>query len=533
MKKIILLIIIPILFGYSYSYADWCAQYIVVTSTLKPNCCLELTITNTLDYDACDGFDIGIYETDDYGNMTETLGTYTVPFQQTITVEICSKAGDNTIGWKLYMPNDPTTHLPSYSGVVDISSCCHCPETKNSWLSFTSEYNGPDCGPNQCKITPVVTIPPDITCYKYYAGVEVNIEGDYNPTTSISTPLPSYCVDKGVSLDYVVTLLKNPNDDPNESNCILEAVSPPCDKPEAVPCTPDCEETPFPDGNRKTHHFELTTCPGCFIDVTYTWRIACPEQYQDIQILEIEFPAGSPCANCFIEDIYATALAGIIGLSNQTIGFAPLSNPDCSTQWRVANAGCWGKEHLYYQVGSSGVTREVVRWHPCECIGCNCCYQQLQVCRTGPSQVTITPIGPPTIQGTCTGFVVGDNHQQFYCIPACEWAGQVNGVYDIPIVDGIGTHGKISTETDILEHRIITKFSNDKLDIELHTKSAKSAILNLYDINGNLVATDDYPVLTGLNIFHFNTKSFNSGTYLFTLVVDGKKLFNDKFVIVR
>ena len=513
------------------SIAWTCAQYMEVTSVLKPNCCLEITITNTLTTNVCDDFDIRIYETDDNGNTTGTVGIFNVPFQESITIEICSKGGDNTIGWKLYFGNDPLTQ-PAHQGVVDISSCCHCPETKNSWLSFTSEYNGPDCGPNQCKITPVVTIPPDITCYKYYAGVEVNIDGDYNPTTSMSTPLPSYCVDKGVSLDYILTLLKNQNDDPNESNCILEAVSPPCDKPEAVPCTPDCPETPFPTRNRLTHQFELTNCPGCFIEVTYTWRKAC-NYWQDIQILEIEFPAGSPCANCFIEDIYETALAGIIGLSNQTIGFEPFEYPDCSTQWRVANTGCWGKEHLYYQVGSSGVTREVVRWHPCVCVDCNCCLQQLQVCRTSATEVTITPIGPPTMQGTCTGFVVGDNSQIFYCIPACEWAGQVNGVYNIPIVDGIGTHGKISAETDILEHRIITNFSNDKLDIELHTKSAKSAILNIYDINGNLVAEDNYPVLTGLNIFHFNTNGFISGTYLFALTVDGEKLFNDKFVIVR
>lgn len=509
-----------------------CDEFINVSSVLKPNCCLEITITNNNDNIMCDNHPIQIYETDDYGNITGTIGVYYVSCHQTITVEICSKVGDNTIGWKLFKGGSPES-LPSNQGVVDISSCCNCPETKDSWLSFTSEYNGPDCGPNQCKITPVVTIPPDITCYKYYAGVEVNIDGDYNPTTSTSTSLPSYCVDKGVSLDYIVTLLKNPNDDPNESNCILEAVSPPCDKPEAVPCTPDCPETPFSINHRLTHQFELLNCPGCFIEVTYTWRIACTEQYQDIQILEIEFPAGSPCANCFIEDIYESALAGIIGLSNQTIGFVPLNNPDCSIQWRVSNAGCWGKEHLYYQVGTSGVIREVVRWHPCECINCNCCYQRLQVCRTGESQVTITPIGPPTMQGTCTGFVVGDNNQLFYCIPACEWAGQVNGVYDIPIVDGIGTHGKISAETDILEHRIITNFSKDRLDIELHTKSAKSSILSIYDINGNLVATDNYPVLTGLNIFHFNSNNFNSGTYLFTLIVDGKKLFNDKFVIVR
>lgn len=524
----------------------FCQWYIDVETEINlDNCCLQVTITNNNDgLHGCSDYPVFIQQWNADGSSSVVAQTtlnqgesysYCIPLlPEMSSIEWNAYWGD--VGEYYYYQNTQTKKT------VDMSSCCSCPEGRDNWLTFDVQYNDPDCGPGQCKVTPVVTIPDDVTCFTHYAGLESG-DSDFSSVIPVGTDLPYYCVSKGETIDYTVALLKDQNSNPMDyylygaDFCVIEGVvSPECDKPESVPCVPDCPSDEFAPPITNTFLVDQA-CPGCSVTVTYTFRTACPEQFQDLQILEIEWPDGSACDNCFIEDIFESVAAGIIALSNEApMNFEPENVPDCSQQWRIAHAGCWGKEHLYYISNGNGILQEVVNWHACPCDAgdCGCCYQKLEVCRTAYRTVDITPIGSPYNQGVCTDSIVGDDGQSFECIPSCSWAGQIDGEYG-PIEDGIGTggSGKLASDYGRLLHKIKYTHINDILEISLHTANASTAKIKIYDLAGNFIESKTYSVSTGMNYLRLNTSTYNSGTYIYTLTIDGNELNSDKFNVVR
>jgi len=53
----------------------------------------------------------------------------------------------------------------------------------------------------------------------------------------------------------------------------------------------------------------------------------------------------------------------------------------------------------------------------------------------------------------------------------------------------------------------------------------------IYDINGNQVKTLSSRINKGLNTYDINISEFNSGAFLYAIVVDGIKFKTNKFII--
>ena len=311
---------------------------------------------------------------------------------------------------------------------------------------------------------------------------------------------------------------------------------PPPDEPTTAvePCIPDCPQTPFQKRDRETLKFEIgEECPDCFVIVTYTWRMAC-SIWQDLQILEMIFDEDGPCSRCNIEKIYESVLTGIIALSNRPApapNFRPRQAPDCHTQWRVANAGCWNEDR-WYILQPGGVLKEVIVWRPCEYIGAPCCLQPIRVCRISPFLVDIQVNGPGTPwNGQCP-----DRH----CVVGCDWAGSVNGTYGtpnpIPIAyPTLSKLGKNIFETEAANYTSdINAFHLDDV-VNISFTAIQSGIyeINTFASSGLLIETRSFDVSEGFNTIKFNTSDYHSGAYFYTLTIQETPLFLDKFVIGR
>ena len=547
----------------------WCTGMQILQPIVISDCCIEITITGPYQQVHPVGINVKQYDMNNqvYGPNIPNYAPDPISDPVTIvefdgriyyfhegihilhpgelykTIKLCAAPGENRVYYWVSVEYSTGNGVgygdcPFATGIVQLPNCCNCPPPADSWLTLNVE-NDSDCGPGKCKIVPVLTIPEDITCFDGYLAMVEYSDGDYEDLwdgiapTPIENNLPSVCVNNGETITYYVGLTAPVYQD-WDIFCNLIVTSPVCvvpteeeDEPIPGACVPDCHNTPFVSSKMETLMFELIdVCPGCFVTVTYCWRDAC-DYWQDIQILEMVFDEDSPCANCDIEKVYENVLTGIIALSNRpepAPDFEPKESPDCSTIWRVANAGCW-KERKWYQIDLTGVYKEVIIWTPCDYNGMACCLQQMRVCRSNATHVDIQPIGSSTPYGQCP---------ESACTPACAWAGLINGVYTIPVQVSTGELGKLVFDaTSNYLNDINAYHTNDILNISFVANEPGTYTLNMFTSSGILINTYNYKVLKGSNTIMFNTLSYNSGVYFYTLTTETNTLFMDKFIIAR
>lgn len=425
--------------------------------------------------------------------------------------------------------------------IIDLSACevdC-CPPEKDSWLSFEVEYNSLDCGSAQCAVRPVINIPQDVSdsCFAYFNWRQVP-GGDFEQQNiAISGSMPIKCLDEGETVDIELVLLAESTDDPSMprfESCTINGSAGPCESDKGKPCYPDDYGDEYNDFEGFGFPMDaLSNCPGCSVHVDYTWRMAGP--YQEVQITGISFPDGAPCDGCTIDDIYAAALPQAMLRCINKHNFLPNEADSVNSQWRVAQAGCWG----WGLVFGSLWELPYMGWIPCGCDTCGCCLQRYEVEMTDeiPQTIKITPIGIPVVFNTqCDSLYIVDwwtwPPRLNPCQAACEWPGLVNGEYVAkPWWNIIGTNGKI--RTDEIIHKMTSVLINDVLEVELHSKMAENAILTIYDLDGTEIGHKEYPAHTGLNYFSYDVSNLRSGAYIYTVTINDGTIFTHKFMIVR
>jgi len=401
-------------------------------------------------------------------------------------------------------------------------NCCPCPENPSDWLTLKIEYEADECGEEMCKVTPVLTIPEDITCFGFYYLTLTSSEGEYHFEGNISDGFPSICVAKGTTVKAEFALYNTEHYSPR--TCYLEVTSEPCEEPLPEPCTPDCFDDKWVIAKPVTMLIPGTRCT---VTITYAHRFACGV-YQDLQILKIEFTAGI-CESYPIDTLYKHAVGGIIANSWELMGFLPRYPGDCFTQWRVANAGCWSGEIIGFYVYPDGYTRKY-RWTPCEFDDdpMPCCWQSFVVCRLVNGKVNIIPGGSYNPVVWCEDN--GEPVQHIPCRPACAWAGAVNGEFE-PIFSGPGGQ-KISIASE-LGCNINVNFAENLLGISIESETVATATLDIYTTDGTRVATRTFELSKGLNVYNYSTLNYISGAYIYSITINDNLVFDGQFVIVR
>ena len=80
---------------------------------------------------------------------------------------------------------------------------------------------------------------------------------------------------------------------------------------------------------------------------------------------------------------------------------------------------------------------------------------------------------------------------------------------------------------------IKANFANDLLNFNIETETSATATLDIYDISGIKIGTRTFDLSQGTNAYSYSTSAYTSGTYLYSISIDGNLLFDGQFTIVR
>lgn len=185
-------------------------------------------------------------------------------------------------------------------------------------------------------------------------------------------------------------------------------------------CLPDCPQDLF----GPTQYITMEICPGVFVDVRYSSRIACNTWY-DYYIEDVPSHIPGSCID---------ALGGISGVLEKITemliianpaGFPPLMPNDCEPNWRVMKGSCWQPDVLVPVPitppppgQSMSNTPSIDLLTPCTVI--DCCLEMFMVCldQNGDRIVTCTGYLPP-LDPECLDDLPFNPNTFWKCYPVC------------------------------------------------------------------------------------------------------------------
>jgi hypothetical protein len=163
-------------------------------------------------------------------------------------------------------------------------------------------------------------------------------------------------------------------------------------------CNPDCPETPFPPVQQWLPDVLITLPNGCQVYVQYTTRFAC-NMWHDLYIARITAAnSNDPICNSYFSTTGAAQIMADVTLQmlkQNPMGFPPINDGECESNWRVIKGACWQRLNINW--GSVTRPNQAYRLYPC--LGDICCLDHYQVCLIGQERV-ITSL-PGGVQGTC------------------------------------------------------------------------------------------------------------------------------------
>ena len=270
--------------------------------------------------------------------------------------------------------------------------------------------------------------------------------------------------------------------------------------------------------------FNSSICSGCEISAEYTSRLACPQQYQDLQITNLELSTPG-CDNCDIADLYGEAMRAII--QENIMNFEPQGVGDCSTIWRIGMGGCWSKSKIYVFEPGQPLDSSVT-WYQCD--SSDCCYQSYEVCRDSSGGITATATGDPTI-------VDCENKTHWFdpCEAKCNWLQSVEGYFGAD--GGSGTHGKQGG----LYHNLDQKYTvglnikkmNNALYFEFKSGMGNDGKIKLYDLEGNILDSKSFNINSKNHIEELRLNGYNTGVFLYSIEIEGRQIKSGKVSIVK
>lgn len=462
-----------------------------------------------------------------------SVGTSTA---NSASMKICPNSGETSVTFRVRWKNDynggprcfsdftewnEADGGTQYTRTVDLS-CCGCPTGINDWVSVKAKKSN-DCPNNGCKIDYKIVIPEGNTCFTSFRAGSSTVTSISSNTTTGFGP----CINASTSANYKIVFFKA-----NGDSCVVTK-SVTCDAVQdtntvAKPCIPDCPGDTFRIYGPTI--FALSGCPGCFVRVTYGARKACGV-FQDLQILKMEL---SPACttSCSMDSIFKQTVLGIIDFN--AMGFDPMST-GCNTTWRIAQGGCWAS-WTYYKVNpTSGITDTVIVWEPCEKTAC--CLQPMTVCKyTNPKRIVITygsayngvsNCNDTWLQDKITGWI-------FPCSPKCDWLNGLEGSHL-----GIANPGdspipmfKTSNKGDYGVGISVT-IKDKLLAMMIKNEQSASTEITISNLKGEIVNKTNFKLHSNDNYFNIDLNNYETGTYVYSITIDGIIFQTDKFIIAK
>lgn len=517
-----------------YCNAD-CCEFIDIefteTVSASTDCCWEPEIV-TDDGIICDLESLDVeakyYDENDEEIIPNGLGN------------LCLPPGQNNITYKLTIDGRECVEKS-----ILLFCHCSCPteEVYNEWFTLSSAKGEGNCTEDQCFVQPAIDIPQEYNCYNgftietYRNGALESISTQPAPIGQLDLSNMGICLEPGHDYKFVLKLFRYTND-PNP--CVLEREVT-CDyEPGTEPCLPDCFNDEFEV--EKNIKIAIAGCPDCYMNISYSSRRACGI-WQDIQITGIEvFNTNSSvnCSSCTTdEDIYQQAVAAIIVKND--MGFEPTwldiinegADP-CSTVWRVSKASCWATwQHTEFSP-EHGVQRTITIYKTCNS---DCCLRKLKVCRISPTEVDIQNLYTISDYTNCdsVNYLFNPSGQEILlpCEYSCDMLDNFGGVYSKKSIKYVEEEVTFERNYDDLYADINVITNNNTLQVNISNTNANEVQIQISDINGRQMDYSNYPLNTTDNIFSINLRKFNSGTYVYGIVINGIMLKSDAFQIVK
>lgn len=500
-----------------------CCDYLEIEARPVANdpCCMEVLVFNPYCIDLVVIIDKKVND-----NMINVV-TETIDRNDSLVTKfkVCGEEDESSIEVHLHLRDVNGNYFCNTSVPMDYVftqevKCCECPENIDDYFSLEVI---PDACPKGCKVIHKIDIPKEYhKCFKkmifqnsqaFTSGVSMPIEDANNEFNKFET-----CISKYGSYTATITLISNNGQECEYKKTVF------CDGDTIDSkklCVPDCENSPWKPV--ASENFDLPECPGCKVNVAYTWRKACGI-WQDLQIARITLLTDE-CNYCDMESIYAMVLNAVI--AKNTMKFRPLDKGECSTIWRIANGACWAEWDYYPTLMNS--KNRYKGFEPCSDI--KCCLQPMEVCIDSNDKYTVTPIG--------TGEYYGENcdsikyktwfGEVINCFPACDWLANYKGINEYPMYKKVDNSIRIDYEKS---YAINTGIQNDIISVLIRTPKAGKAEIKVYDVSGREIINESSEINTGTtNALQVGIGSLQSGNYIYTVTIDGITLKSQKFNI--
>jgi len=475
-------------------------------------CCVQIDVSNPL----CDDPRVGFFKLNQSTGLYQWISDITCHSGQTISQIICPAVGETTIITRIYFYDKGTNYSACSGGssnwvenynqftdTTDISDCCPCPSSRDSWLNFIVQKDR-NCINDGCKVTFLdFNFPEEITCYNHYI-IEYPNQTMSSMKDITSEPITgtSFCVGNNSNSTVKVYLFKSSSIN-FDSTCMIEKPII-CDStvynPEdstAQSCLIDCPLNPWIGPRWAT----LTLQPSyCIVRVQYQFRFGCsPNYYQDFQILRIV--TYENCSGMTDLEIFQKTTIALI--EADPMGFVPLpGDTGCNDQWRLSVKSCW-KTDLFFDMSGSHYSLHM-------CDSATCCVQKFRVCRP---PLSITKLGTEVVYGTpnCISIepqIIDDPNSpfRFICHTTCEWLDIEFGNPPPPIMN-INNFEVFQDLSDVIKNLQTT--NNDKLKIEI------------FNVMGYQVFCKEFPGSDKLNNNNLSTLINCKGIYLYNIHKNG------------
>lgn len=149
------------------------------------------------------------------------------------------------------------------------------------------------------------------------------------------------------------------------------------------------------------------------------------------------------------------------------------------------------------------------------------------------------PLGPPFNQNTnCdtiwTTTFWGDS---ISCKPACTWNDDLGGDYPYP------QHNFQESEGDSQRMQLLSSvkledlygfrstYSRTNLNIWVRSPEDRKLVVRIFDINGNVVSSDDFHTHRGENFKSIEISKYIPGAYVFAVSIEGTNVYFGKFFV--
>jgi len=449
----------------------------------------------------------------------------------------------------------------------NIQGCqCECPQDLNKIIDVDM-FNGPgsNCPDQMCSVEISLKDKVDLSCYDRFEMTQT-FKGDGN--ADITTPLTDMsdfdatfaggiCIGPDEEITIELKLYQNGDPVPciltKTYTCDLRKVDLDADEL----CKPDCPESDWVGVGGGEDPWNITyEIPGttCEIKVVFYSREACG--YQDIQIIDYDLVStdsnATDCSQLYTDsEIYSMTVAAIAG--ENPMGFEPVlagddvNNKICDSFWRATQSSCWIEWIIYTDNSGYGnadgswsppnsLWKIHVKREPCQA---DCCMRKFQVCRwkdsIGVEKVSITDLGMMGTADDCTTISIDNLFNIGGVTVPCEYTcdllsdieSVINAKQSIESGDNFVDPNALYIELNV------TQFGQT-LNLKVNNTNADKMRVYIIDINGKILIDTFYELKGGSDLqYSLDMSELITGTYIYSIEIDGKFLSSDNVLIVK